>query len=131
MWGVRIEINVCPSVKYGCQCANLHETDNHPVTFVDISYTDYYPVWMKNVETYGAEFHLQPQAKYGFHSTNFQKTHHFSIYGGFYIPKFNKIIQEICTVGQIFIDAHKYDCRHNDFHETCSCLANCYTESLY
>jgi len=51
--------------------------------------------------------------------------------GGFYIPKFTKINQEICTVGQKFIDAHKYDCHYDDFHETHSCLANCYTESIF
>jgi len=85
MWGVQIEINLCPSVKNGCHYNNLHRTDNHTVNFVDTSCTDFYPAWMKNVETYGAEFHLQPPSKVwlSFHQFS-EKSPFFNICGLLY-----------------------------------------------
>jgi len=66
MWAVWIEINLCPITKYGCHYANLHETYNHPVTFVDTSCTDFYPAWIKNVETYGQNFIYSPKESTAF-----------------------------------------------------------------
>ena len=66
MWGVRTETNLCPKVKYGCHYAHLHETVNHPVTFVDTSCTDCYPAWMKNVQPYGQNFIYSPKQSTAF-----------------------------------------------------------------
>jgi hypothetical protein len=100
MWGVLRGIILCPSVKYGCHCANQHETDNHPVTFVDTSCTDFYPAWMKNVETYGQNFIYSPKQSTAFIPPIFRKLTISQYTGAFIYQSSLKSVKKYVQLGK-------------------------------
>jgi len=100
MWAVQIEINLCPIVKYGCHYAKLHETDNHPVTFVDTACTDFYRALMKNVETYGRDFIYSPKKSTAFITPIFRKLMTSQYVGAFIYQSSLKSVKKYRQLGK-------------------------------
>jgi len=65
-------MHLIPRGKYGFHFAGIHETQNHSVNFMDISFREYYPKG-GNIWKIGVKFYLRSKLEYTYLCTSFCK----------------------------------------------------------